>query len=214
MQDGIFDDLYRSHLKRVYSYLGRSVPDNLSEPLGKEFHTAQAEPKHLLNPVIDGIETTYYEWKSAGYWYLEEGTAHQATAVLSGFRYGFDLENLYMRFDGDSGLMKSCDEKIIVEVTIVRPKNYSICIELDNGKASAFIRDGNKTTSIDDAEVLIENILEVKIPLESVDLKADERFHFFIRLTMDVEELERLPRLGVIQTRVPSEDFESKRWYV
>ncbi len=64
-----FDDLFRRHLRNAYRRLGKPVPDELYVSNISTLHgqrRLQSEPTALLAPVLDGEETSYFEWLGAG----------------------------------------------------------------------------------------------------------------------------------------------------
>ncbi|TFB12496.1 hypothetical protein E3V55_00120 [Candidatus Marinimicrobia bacterium MT.SAG.3] len=209
----LFDELYRSHLIKVYSYLNLSIPEELLKPLDYYVEEGAAAPEAMLTPDVDGKETEAGEWDAAGYWYLEEVAGRQAEYIFSGVKYGFDKENLYLRLDGDSGLLRSTEEKVAIDICIVKPVEAVITVSLTDQleiikyKSQGVIRD------ITGGEMNLQDLIEVKLPLSEIGLGMNEKFYFFVRLTYKGEELERLPRQGVIKTVTPSEERKTKRWY-
>ncbi|MCH7818606.1 MAG: hypothetical protein IIB40_03510 [Candidatus Marinimicrobia bacterium] len=209
----LFDELYRSHLSKVYSYLNLSIPEELLEPLDYYVEEVAAAPEAMLTPDVDGKETEKGEWEAAGYWYLEEAVGRQAEYVFTGVRYGFDRENLYLRLDGDSGLLKSTEEKVEIDICIVKPVEAEITISLiDQLEIIKYKSQGVKRDIIG-GEMNLQDLIEVKLPLSEIGLGMNEKFYFFVRLTSEGEELERLPRQGVIKTVTPSVRRKTKRWY-
>src|SRR6185436_9812605 len=66
--DQEFDDLFRRHLRNVYTLLDRPIPDalfvsNISS--GPPIVTESA-PSAFFTPTLDGEETSYFEWLGAG----------------------------------------------------------------------------------------------------------------------------------------------------
>ncbi|MCH8300122.1 MAG: hypothetical protein IIC39_06225 [Candidatus Marinimicrobia bacterium] len=209
----LFDELYRSHLIKVYSYLNLSIPEELLKPLDYYVEEGAAAPEAMLTPDVDGKETEAGEWDAAGYWYLEEVAGRQAEYIFSGVKYGFDKENLYLRLDGDSGLLRSTEEKVALDICIVKPVEAVITVSLTDQLEIIKYKSQGVTRDITGGEMNLQDLIEVKLPLSEIGLGMNEKFYFFVRLTYKGEELERLPRQGVIKTVTPSEERKTKRWY-
>ena len=209
----LFDELYRSHLSKVYSYLNLTVPEELSEPLDYYAEEVAAAPEAMLTPDVDGKETEKGEWESAGYWYLEEVAGRQAEYILKGVKYGFDKENLYLRLDGDAGLLKSTEENVVIDICMVKPVEAEITVSLVNQLQIIKYKSQGVQRDIVGGEMKLQDLIEVKLPLSEIGLGMNEKFYFFVRLTFEGEELERLPRQGVIKTVTPSVGRKTKRWY-
>ena len=205
-QGRLFDELYRSHLSKVYSYLNLSIPEELSEPLDYYVEEVAAAPEAMLTPDVDGKETEKGEWESAGYWYLEENAGRQAEYILNGVKYGFDKENFYLRLDGDSGLLKSTEEQVVIDICVVKPVEAEITVSLVDQLEIIKYKSQGVKRDITGGEMKLQDLIEVKLPLSEIGLGMNEKFYFFVRLTSEGEELERLPRQGVIKTVTPSEE--------
>src|SRR5713226_8064875 len=60
--DEQFDILYRTHLSNIYRLLGGSPPDDLAEPIKRiDARDELVRPTGMIEPVIDGRVTTYFE---------------------------------------------------------------------------------------------------------------------------------------------------------
>ena len=66
-QDETFDQLYRTHLKNVYHFLGQPPPQKLNVAIKiRQRKAAITQPLGMLTPKIDGLVTNFYEWRAAG----------------------------------------------------------------------------------------------------------------------------------------------------
>ena len=83
-----FDDLFRRHLRNVYRLLGKTIPDELfvSNISAGAPPAAERQPAGLLAPVLDGEETTYFEWLGAGLLEVRDtaGAMHQSDRRAAG----------------------------------------------------------------------------------------------------------------------------------
>src|SRR5262249_32381871 len=104
--DREFDDLFRRHVRNVYRLLDQVVPDELfvSNISTGDTQTLLTERTALLQPRLDGEETSYFEWLGAGMLEVREvgGAMHRSdrhTAMVTEIRFGFDRERFFVRVD-------------------------------------------------------------------------------------------------------------------
>src|SRR5262249_23918371 len=102
-----FDDLFRRHLRNVYRLIDKPVPEELlvtnitTEPPEAVTHA----PTGMLTPTLDGEVTSYFEWVEAGEIEVSStgGAMHQVAPSrrqeVTGVRFGYDREHLYVRVD-------------------------------------------------------------------------------------------------------------------
>src|SRR5204863_7058374 len=66
--DEDFDDLFRRHLRNAYRLLGRSIPDDLFVSNITTAGTTEdvRPPAGWIAPVVDGRDTSNFEWLGAG----------------------------------------------------------------------------------------------------------------------------------------------------
>jgi len=100
--DDEFDRLYRTHLSNIYRLMGESPPDNLAVPI-KEMGLRSANylPTGMIEALIDGQETNYFEWLGAGI-YLPDttyGSMHGVGNCIDALYYGYGREALFLRLD-------------------------------------------------------------------------------------------------------------------
>jgi alpha-amylase/alpha-mannosidase (GH57 family) len=100
--DEEFDRLYRTHLSNIYRLLGASPPDNLAVPIkGVDLIAVNYPPTGTIDPLIDGLETNYFEWLGAGI-YLPDttsGSMHGVCNCLEALYYGCSRKALFLRLD-------------------------------------------------------------------------------------------------------------------
>ena len=211
-QSILFDELFRGHLKKAYGYLNLPVPDDISEPLESSISEEEAPPESEFSPDIDGRETEEGEWRSAGHLILEESTGSHASHIIKGIKYGFDTDNIYIRLDGDMGILKSTEESIKIELCVVKPIEAVISIPLADKMGNIHIDTNNVRKELSEGKVAFLDFIEIKIPMADLNLTLDEKFYFFIRLKTEDIELERLPRQGVVKTKFSFSKENNLRW--
>jgi alpha-amylase/alpha-mannosidase (GH57 family) len=123
--DDEFDQLYRDHLMNACLLVGLAPPPFLHIPI-KKSGTATVrvrEPRALLHPVIDGRNTTYYEWFAAGQYNpsIGGGSMHQASVNIRGVQWGFDRAHFHFRIDVDRTLLRpAANEDVDVTLHLIR----------------------------------------------------------------------------------------------
>jgi alpha-amylase/alpha-mannosidase (GH57 family) len=142
--DDEFDQLYRDHLMNACLLVGLEPPPFLHIPIKKSGTSSVRvrEPRALLHPVIDGRNTTYYEWFAAGQYNptVGGGSMHQASLNIRGIQWGFDRSKFHFRIDVDRTLLRPAPhEDVDVTLHIIRGDDawgVTIGIPCDPGEPS------------------------------------------------------------------------------
>lgn len=98
-QDHLFDYLFREHLKNIYIILGKTVPQNLEEPLATFTGKPSRIPKGLISPTLRGKSDYEAEWKNAGCIDVPASPLIQENKLFNRICFGCDYDNLYFLFD-------------------------------------------------------------------------------------------------------------------
>ncbi len=221
--DAEFDRLFRLHLANVYTLLDAPIPEELGEPIIVMHKVRPAwEPIGFIEPVLDGIETNYYEWKEAGLFRARGGQAamYRSERYMGDLYYGFNLEDLFLRLDlatEREELPEGLEIYLEIEVNGARYRLRSpllfgadityVLYRLEEGKEpEELLRSGR---------VHAKRIVELGLPFSALEASADQEVRFHVELRRDQKMLcERIPRIGYISFRVPSQDFERIMWSV
>ncbi|MEI8234711.1 MAG: glycoside hydrolase family 57 protein [Verrucomicrobiota bacterium] len=98
--DGLFDGLFRQHLKNVYLLCNALPPPELDLPIPGYTPPAFHPPQRLIAPRLGGgsAET---EWEHAGSYLpgAEEGAMHEGTRLAKKLWFGCGKTHLYVRLD-------------------------------------------------------------------------------------------------------------------
>ena len=130
--DGLFDHLFRKHLRNVYTLLGSDPPGSLFAPISRRRQKPlHSQPVSFSNVKVDG-RATYFEWIDAARYVCgnDRGTMTLVTrGLLESVWFGFDAERLLVRVDTEGGparerlsgadrlrigFVDPCDREIIV----------------------------------------------------------------------------------------------------
>ncbi len=216
--DDMFDKLFRQNLIGVYEILGEKVPDHLYKAIkGLMRKQPTLEPIDFISPKIDGRVTNYFEWQPAGYYLVGHsgGSMHQVETILKSFYYGFDLNNMYFRFDTNIP-MSGAIEEISIRIVFLAPVSAQAIITFEAGgnirSFSLHSQDG-KAERLSHAAA--QKIIECAIPVDKLNIPQDTRsIEFVIALSKNNLETERWPYQSSVVMPKPSEDFTLQSWSV
>jgi alpha-amylase/alpha-mannosidase (GH57 family) len=213
-----FDELFRFNLVKVYKEMGKEVPQHLFVPIPREDRSIAPviTIKGFIEPKIDGLVTSYYEWYQGAYIDVKKtgGSMHRAESILSRLFYGFNKDNFFLRIDTAIPFSEfPVDAKI--SILILKPSSYKIIIPFNPppSKAEIFQKDGEvwrKTKEITD--FAIQDIFEIKIPFSMVKANERDEINIYVCVIKNGEEVERCPWRGFVSFTVPTPDFEAMMW--
>ncbi|HWP35206.1 MAG TPA: glycoside hydrolase family 57 protein, partial [Thermodesulfobacteriota bacterium] len=223
-QAPVFDALFRAHLSRVYTLIGRPVPADLTVPIKGRFRqeAAEAGPRAFIAPVIDGRISGYYEWYGAACFEpgRRGGAMHAARGVVAALRYGFDPERLYVRIDPGATLDSLVGEAgrspasaalgFALVVTDPRPMAVEIRCR-GRGEATAWLQRADGTTQPLPA-VAADDVVELAVPFAELGLRPEEPVRFRLVVRRGEAVVEEWPDTGTFRFDVPTEDFEARMW--
>jgi alpha-amylase/alpha-mannosidase (GH57 family) len=210
-----FDQLFRHNLMAVYKAIEKEVPNFLYVPVLKEDRGIKPvlPIRGFINPEIDGIETSYFEWLEATYIEVGKsgGSMHKSESIISKIFYGFNADNLYIRADSKEKLSEVHDCNCIT-IHFIKPENLQIAAAGE--RADLYQKDDDRW--IDTGTTMayaIDEIFEIAIPFKVLKVKENDELSFYITADMEGQELERYPWRGNIMLYVPSPDFDKMMWY-
>jgi alpha-amylase/alpha-mannosidase (GH57 family) len=223
-----FDELYRRHLRNVYRLLGRSIPDELFVSNISTVTTPSAElaPTGLISPVIDGEETSYFEWLGAGILEVRSvaGAMHQIeqqVALLTEVRFGFDRSHLYLRLDAQRPVRELLAEGYEFVLKFLPPDDVRISLRAaPDGSIAAVLRRRVESS----AEWLVSPavgvraasgaVFELALPLTLLRTTDEARLISFFVAVQDRlgVEVERHPAHRPIEGAIPDDRFEAMNW--
>jgi len=224
--DQEFDDLFRRHLRNVYRLLERPAPDELfvtNISAGAQA-ASQVDPTGLLHPTLDGEDSSYFEWLSAGEVDVREvsGAMHQAERprrILTGIRFGFDPERLLIRLDVAERAADVLAEGYSFALTFLEPEGIRVAFSGGDGsvRATVAVRNGGPdgwTEQPFHGQVVADTILEAAVPLADLPGAANGPAVSFVVTTNDPAgaEIERQPAARPVRVDLPTPDFEARNW--
>jgi alpha-amylase/alpha-mannosidase (GH57 family) len=223
-----FDNLFRVHLRNAYRRLQAPVPDELfvSNISTAGSAAAQTEPTGLLAPMLDGEETSYFEWLGAGVLEPDEvaGAMHQSErrpSNISLVHFGFDRKRLYVRVDvtGRAADLFAGGRELSLKFVCPRRVRFSVRRAAHGVTGSFWDREDTEPLWIErgpgGSAVAVGTILELALPLDDLGSIAGQTVGFFVAIDDETgAEIERHPADGPIELGVPDALFEARLWRV
>jgi alpha-amylase/alpha-mannosidase (GH57 family) len=228
-----FDELFRGYLIKVYEIIGCDIPHHLHIPIKIESRTIkpQIEPRGFINPKIDGLMTSYFEWLLGAFIDVKRsgGSMHKSESFVSGIYYGFNKDNLYIRVDP----MKTSGEtqgQIFFHINILHPFVFKLIFAplSKSNQAALYEKVDEQWVMVKDSlRAAFKDILEIEIPFADIKVKENDEIHFCVDVILNgtngalpgdypakrADTLERCPWRGYITVTVPASHFEALMWY-
>ena len=197
-----FDRLFRENLINVCKTADVPIPAELEIPVFGKIEKREGIrkiPNRYLSPVIDGKETSIYEWFGCG----EIETGNMASAiyishpVFRKIKYCFDKENLYLNIE-----MKDEAEKYIAG-------DLSFELEIGNGNVRSviYLEHGDFEPSC-----FFGSILESRIPFHIFEGKEGDELKIIFTVKNGSDIFSLFPSEGSLNIRIPTERDYAKNW--
>jgi hypothetical protein len=134
---------------------------------------------------------------------------------LKSFHYGFDLENLYFRFDLNVPLNDKDLQGLVFRINFFLPPDREVSFSLnpDGGIKDYQVKTPFGQKTLDSAAA--GKIIELKLPLS--DLQIEPEFlllEFTIQVLKNGSELEKWPAHASITIPKPTHEFLLRNWSV
>lgn len=221
-----FDRLFRTHLRNVFLRAGLPAPDYLNHPL---FGLPEPHPSHdpvrLLEPMIDGLVTNFFEWRGAGS--IDPapplGAMWKSSRLFTYLGFGFSLDRLFLRLDQNDEALDKLHDAAIEAHFLTRLHAYKLRFPLGLPAATAGTlwssgQAGGPGVGFSDAgpcgEVCRRTIIEMAIPLKALALQTGDQFRMSLVVTQGGLEIDRYPRHHPLTLTVPDADYEALMWKV
>lgn len=196
-----FDELFRTHLANAYRALGLAPPEELSRPIiriaAPELHTP---PTGWIQPTIDGVVTSYFEWLGAGEYRvdLRQSAMHGRRFLIRELQYGCDAGHLYLRLDlVPDGPAENLEARLVVEATRpgARPRQFRLL--LDRGMAELL------ETAPPDAAAgsafAFQRVFEASLSLAALGASSGDVIRLQLSLWRNGLPLDALPQQGWLE---------------
>lgn len=211
--DEEFDRIFRLHLKNCYVLHDDPVPSDLNKSLITPHDiTPLKAPVGFIKPLIDGINTHFYEWRKAGLYRSKGNSSSMYNQVhhISRIFYGFDVDNFYGRID----LIASVKDMSIF-VHIISPRSMCLKIPIGGEYMTLYDNEGDHLVPVCDLKsVSYRTILEFGVPFKELSASPPQRMRFYLSLMKDELQMERHPETGVLSFSIPDKGYERIMWHV
>lgn len=219
--DAEFDRLFRKHISNVYHFLGKPVPEALLLPIKAPRAPAliYRVPRRFVSPKLDGEVTNYFEWLTAGHYYVADqfGTMHRSGTTVRQILFGFDMQNAYFRLDFHQKRPADLLSEGFRFQLLILPSFIFSLHQKDDGTIETTLekeRDDGWIILDHHCEYGAGSVLEIKIPFSDLDAKSGDAIRFRISVSQNDIVLEEHPQAGSIQFIVPGPHFEEMDWEV
>ncbi len=212
--DEEFDVLYRKHLVNLYRLLGGRPPDELATPIKRPRAVAayNVQPTALVKPVVDGRETTYFEWLGAGVYAPDYVSAaiHESEHYIKQLYYGYSDTSIYLRLDLNSERAGALDTfQIRVGVNEADPLRTHARIAGSKLRGLEFWRNDQQLDSarggLVEVRAAYENIFEIAFPYAALGLTPGETTSFQVSFWHDQLPVQVLPKEGWLSLELTEE---------
>ncbi|MDR2644439.1 MAG: hypothetical protein LBB44_00400 [Endomicrobium sp.] len=199
--DTDFDFLYRQYLINVYESLGIAVPETLFEVIGNNSNQKYAlNPTASISPKIDGKSSDFDEWKKSSFYKTgaSGGAMHQVFTVLKSFNYGFNSDNLYLKFDFNEESL----EQLSLKIAFLKPIETNVILSFKSDNKMLVVDGTGK--NIDAASAIFDKSAELALPFSFLSLPEEyDKIKFAIAVNKNNSEIERWPNQTVIEIPKP-----------
>ncbi|HYF50834.1 MAG TPA: glycoside hydrolase family 57 protein [Planctomycetota bacterium] len=218
--DDAFDNLFRTHLKNVYKFIGQQPPLFLNIPVkGGARAGRYTSPTSSLRIKVDGRCTNYFEWISAGRYRADkEGGVMTAAhkSLLEQVYFGYDQKALCLRIDlhEDAPLsaIKGPSRRHMVSGVSLRfaePKGLTLHIDPENVEEMKY--EGPWASGYR-VEAAWDEVLEVRVPFAAMNAKENQEVAFYVEISAADRATERYPRSCALQLNVPPANLHEHEW--
>ncbi len=198
-----FDALFRNRIKNVYRLLGQPYPAVLDLPIKRaDDMTHYGEPVHTITPRLDGRVSDYFEWLAAGFASPVGGDSmHRTERQIEKVFFGYDDSRFYLRMDLRDLREGKFPPEWSLQLHFQDPSECLIAIGRDEQSRWQCEAVGSAVPSLP-ADLGVDRIVEVGIPLEALGIVKHGEVRFFVALSERGRELERFPANGSLGVTV------------
>ena len=214
--DEEFDLLYRKHLSNIYHLLGGSPADELAVPIKRPRARALTlAPTGRIEPRIDGLVTTYFEWLGAGMYEPDSTSSsmHGAAQFLEALYYGYNDKAVFLRVDFSDGFLKAHPEfevRVVVDGKTRARLHTSIAAnavrQVEFWKGAEQVRDPLGTG--EHVQVAFRRVLEMRLDYTVLGVGPQEQIRLQVSIWAQELPLQIVPQEGWLTLKV-TEDLVS-----
>jgi len=206
----VFDRILREHLAATYDRRGADAPAWVHEPIAGVVRLEdETAPLGYIHPILDGRETSYFEWRWAGRLNAGAGgSMHRDAGVLREVFYGFDERSMFLRVDLDSAVATDAQASIELEVSQSGIRRELVWAAA-RGNPRVARPDG---TAPDGVRVVIDEIVEAAIPLASLGLRSGDEIQLIVRVRSGDRRTGEIASSAGQPIRISGPEDEAAQW--
>ena len=211
--DALFDDLFRLHLKNVYTICGELPPAILEEPItAMRIAPLYSKPERPVSRLLTGRRSSYFDWMGAGCYIAgsEQGAMYRSERFLKRFYFGNNLDHLFLRFDPARW------EKATIRIEFHGDKVLAIDLPLlENIRNESSYRwiDSDGRESIREG-LAARDVVELEVPLSLLALNGGGEVRFQVKVFEGGLERECYPERVPIEFPLTRKDYALEHWMV
>lgn len=219
-----FDEIFRSHLIKVYELLHIDVPIHLYKSIRKQEYKKNiiTEPIGFISPRIDGADTNYFEWLGSGVFDTKNhgDSMHQMAQFVETIGFGFDLQHIYLKVITEPIKVADVLEEYDAEICIFKPKPLNVHVNLGSlinkgiNSGLSIRKNGESISQPNELKAAFKTFLEMKIPLHCFSGIAGDNVHFQVKIYRNQKIIEKWPKEELIVCEIPGPEFEKEEWRV
>lgn len=210
--DALFDDLFRQHLKNVYTICGELPPARLEEPItGSLVAPLYSRPERPVTRELTGRRSSYFDWMGAGCYLAgsEQGAMYCSDRILKRFFFGNDIEFLYLRLDP----LRWDGVSVRIEFHGARSGRITLA-SLERTRQGAFVWEDAAGVREEYRGVVARDVVELEIPLTLLDLHEGSEVRFQVKIFEGSLERECYPERVPVEFRLTQREHQLKHWMV
>ncbi|MBD3800345.1 MAG: glycoside hydrolase [Campylobacterales bacterium] len=194
-----FDALFRDHLIAIYRLLEMQPPADLFEPIisQKGRDAFLTYPQSSVSPIIDGKESSFFEWLGSGMVDEHKGysTMDRVRGPVEKIHYGHDEERVYLAFEGDTDRL--------------REKGYTLIITVEENGRKVVL---SMTKPLQDERVEFAFDERPELALSRQGFIGLDVFHLRFEIARGEEIVQTLPGYGSLH--IDMNETYAEHWFV
>ena len=209
----IFDNLFRLNLSKIYELLGEAAPVSLSRPVPAALPAGKlnvAPPRDVLEVVVDGDASDYFEWQDAGRVDILSygGAMNIANPLVKTLFFGFDREHFYLRIDTKKHARTYFEN------------GFSLRLDLQGGGAGwrGEIGFDGRSPAVeshpDGAAGAVGRIVEWRVPFSALQAGEGGAIQLQMHWSFQGRPFQSIPALGPLELKVPNAKDYAAFWQV
>ncbi len=210
--DALFDDLFRLHLRNVYTLCGALPPAVLEEPItSMRVAPLYLKPERPVSRTLSGRRSSFFDWIGAGCYVAgsEQGAMYRSDRILRQFFFGNNPELLFLRFE----ILQW--EDVVVRVDFHGTHPSSLEFSPGSKSGNTFYRlqtpDG-KSEMI--SRLAVGEVAELAVPLQKLGLDGENLVRFQVKTFQSGMERERYPERVPIEFHLTRKEYALEHWLV